>query len=262
MVSGLAVVLAYELLRQLCHFALPVLLRIPPAVLVQGAEGVQDHEPALLVVTELLLSVAVDEPTFLGLFGDDAVDLQNGGLYFIVLGVAEAGHLLSFGIGEIHVVLLEFGGGLEERPGELFPIFHGVSLGEPQLFGRDLSVLDTVHQRSRRIVPAYDLQRNQVVDCAAVDLAVVPDHLDLFHPHPVRGRLAYVMVMDPFHGQHLEPEFGRPAERLALMRDFRRNYLIKNRDVVRVGELQRVIIYAVDLFDLPGHYFLHISPNG
>ncbi len=204
----------------------------------------------------------MDEAPFLGLFGDDAVYLQHCGHYLIVFGIGETGHLLSFGIGQVHVVLLKFGGSLEERPGELFPVFHGVSFGEPQLFGGDLPVLDTVHQRSRRIVPAYDFQRDQVVDCAAVDLAVVPDHVDLFHPHPVRGRLADVMVMDPFLGQNLEPEFGRPAERLALVRDLGWNYLVKNRDIVRVGELQRIIVYAVDLFDLPRHYFFHISPNG
>ena len=162
----------------------------------------------------------MDEPALAGLLRDDLVDPENG--------VHEPGHLLGLGLGQVLVVLLQLGSALDKGPGELLPSLDLVSRGESQVLGLHLAGLEPVQQGSGGVVPADDLQGDQVVGGGAVNLAVVADDLHPLDPHPVLGGLANVVVVDSCLVELSEPVLGRPAQGLPLVGDLGGYDLVEN----------------------------------
>ena len=67
------------------------------------------------------------------------------------------------------------------------------------------------------------------------------------------------MVVDAVLVEDVEPVLRSPAEGLSLVGNHGWDDLVENGDVVGVRELEGIVVDGVDLFDLPGHYFLHAA---
>ena len=107
------VVFADELLRQRDYLAVGVGLGVPPAVLVQGAERVDEHRLPARPQRELLLAVDVDEAALASLALDNGIDLECGFEDGIELRLGEIGYLKCLLPVEEPVERLELGRDLE-----------------------------------------------------------------------------------------------------------------------------------------------------
>src|SRR5581483_7701574 len=250
-VADVAVVLAHHLLGQLHGLAFVLVeLLVPPAVLVGRAEGVDDHERALVVHAELLLAVDVDEAARFGVARDALVDLEDGGLEVLELRLGEAAELERLALGEQAVGGLQLGGELDVRARELLAVLGGVPLGEAKLLGGGLAGLHAGVHGAREVVPADDLQRDEERDGLGRDLRRIMDDAQALDQHLVVVLEPEEVRVEAERLRLLEPVGRGAAEGLALLGDQRRDDLVEDRDLVGEVEEQLVLAEGVDLLHL------------
>ena len=161
----------------------------------------------------------MDESALGCLLCDDLVNLEDSVLDLLIVGIGESCDVLRLRIVQLTVDLLQLGGGLEVWAGKLLSLDDDMTGLESKVLDLDLSGFDTVDEGSCCVVPADDLERDQIVGGVLVDLIVVLDDVESLDPHPVGGKVLPEVALDSLGSKELEPVLGSPAEGLSLAGD-------------------------------------------
>ena len=168
----------HEFFREL-HDLTPLISRsIPPTVLIESPEGIHQDWSTAYAECEFLLAINMNQATLGSLALDDLIHLQDYFKNRIELLIAQIRNLQSLFTPQQSVELLELRRHLEVRLGQ----FHSFSQHRPGLESEflrpDISTCITSPPRTREIVAADDLQRDEHILSIWSYRARLADHIE------------------------------------------------------------------------------------